>query len=201
MASSFSEGHLDPSPFAPLCGCSKRGHAEAIIGGAAIKRRILTDIETLGLTKELKIKWGKNKKKGECHPGDFLYNSLIRNYPGKEEEVQKRAEWAKDFYNTIFNGMGIFLANIQSLLHLPLIVWKGTVAEKVLCLNPKTPEEHDKAEKFLETEQKVREIIKTRLIDPTWADKDELLLVETPGPGNRDAFIGAVEAFKAISQK
>jgi hypothetical protein len=38
------------------------------------------------------------------------------------------------------------------------------------------------------------------LIDPSWADEGNLRLVETPGPGDRDAFIGAAAAFKAISR-
>jgi len=194
-------GHmvLDPSPFAPICGCGKRGHVEAFVGGAAIKRRVLTDIEALDLTKNLDIKWGKNKEQGECHPGDFLWNAYLGRYPDEEKEVEeKRIEWARNFYNTIFEGMGIFLANIQTLLNLPLIVWKGTVAQKVLCLNPKTEEERIKATK-LQAEQKVREIMKARLIDPVWADEDHLRLVETPGLGDRDAFIGAAAAFKAVS--
>ena len=83
--------------------------------------------------------------------------------------------------------MGIFLANIQSLLNLPLIVWKGTVAREVLWGR-------------LGLEPEVREVMREYLIDPTWADQDNLRLVETPGPGDRDAFIGAAEAFKAISK-
>jgi hypothetical protein len=38
------------------------------------------------------------------------------------------------------------------------------------------------------------------LIDPSWADRKNLSLVETPGPGDRDAFVGAAAAFKAISK-
>ena len=201
---SLSEGGhmiLDLSPFAPLCGCGKRGHVEAVIGGASIKRRVLTDIEALDLAKNLDIKWGKNKEQGECHPGDFLWNAYLGRYPDEKKEVEeKRIEWAKNFYNTIVEGMGIFLANIQTLLNLPLIVWKGTVAQKILCLNPKTEEERIKAKK-LQAEQKIRQIMMTRLIGPGWADGDNLRLVETPGLGDRDAFIGAAAAFKAISKE
>ena len=84
--------------------------------------------------------------------------------------------------------MGIFLANIQSLLNLPLIVWKGTVAREVLWGR-------------IQLASVVRTVMKGYLIDPTWADEDKLRLVETPGTGDRDAFIGAAEAFKAISQR
>src|SRR4030043_480168 len=46
-------GHmvLEPSPFAPLCGCGKRGHAEAIMGGASIDRRGVAEARALGLPK------------------------------------------------------------------------------------------------------------------------------------------------------
>jgi len=68
-----------------------------------------------------------------------------------------------------------------------LIVWKGTVAREVLWGK-------------LKLESEVRAVMKEYLIDPSWADKKNLSLVETPGPGDRDAFIGAAAAFKAISK-
>jgi len=160
-------GHmvLDPSPFASLCGCGKRGHAEAIIGGHAIKRRVIAETEALG------IKIPEDKR-----PCQFL-----------DESFAKGEEWAKNLYQMIGEGMGIFLANIQTLLHLPLIVWKGTFAFKAL-----------KALKPLESiiRSKMQEV----LIDPSWADEDNLRF-DFSLPDNKDALIGAAQAFKTFYQK
>lgn len=174
-------GHmiLDPSPFAPLCGCGKRGHGEAIIGGASIERRVVAEANALGLPEELNITFGKAE--GQIRASRFLDEAYLGQY-SSEAKI-----WAGDFYGRVVRGMGIFLVNIQSLLNLPLIVWKGTVAREVLWGR-------------LGLESEVREVMREYLIDPTWADEGKLRLVETPGPGNRDAFIGAVEAFKAISK-
>lgn len=175
-------GHmvLEPSPFAPLCGCGKRGHAEAIIGGASIERRVVAEANALGLPEELNITFGKAE--GQIRAPRFLDEAYLGQY-SSEAKI-----WAGDFYGRVVRGMGIFLANIQSLLNLPLIVWKGTVAREVLWGR-------------LGLEPEVREVMREYLIDPTWADQDNLRLVETPGLGDRDAFIGAAEAFKAISKR
>jgi predicted NBD/HSP70 family sugar kinase len=176
-------GHmvLDPTPFAPLCGCGKRGHAEAIIGGASIERRIITETNALGLPDELNITFGKGE--GQIRAPVFLNEAYLGKYS------EKTKTWAKEFYyGRIVRGMGIFLANIQSLLNLPLIVWKGTVAREVLWGR-------------IQLASAVQSVMKGYLIDPTWADEDRLRFVETPGTGDRDAFIGAAEAFKAISQR
>lgn len=177
-------GHmvLEPSPFAPLCGCGKRGHAEAIIGGASIERRIIAEANALGFPEELDITLGKDEQKGEIRAPVFLDEAYLGRY-SDEAKV-----WAKDFYGRVVRGMGIFLANIQSLLNLPLIAWKGTVAREVLWGR-------------LKLEPEVRAVMKEYLIDPGWADQDNLRLVETPGPGDRDAFIGAAAAFTAISKE
>jgi predicted NBD/HSP70 family sugar kinase len=175
-------GHMviEPSPFAPLCGCGKRGHAEAIIGGASIERRIIAEANALGLPDELNITFGKNK--GQIRAPVFLNKAYLGEYSDQAKI------WARDFYGRVVRCMGIFLANIQSLLNLPLIAWKGTVAREVLWGE-------------LQLASEVRAVMKEYLIDPMWADEDKLRLVETPGTGDRDAFIGAAEAFKAISQR
>lgn len=174
-------GHmvLEPSPFAPLCGCGKRGHAEAIMGGASIERRVVAEATALGLPGELNITFGKDE--GQIRAAKFLDDAYLGQY-SSEAKI-----WATDFYGRVVRGMGIFLANIQSLLNLPLIAWKGTVAREVLWGR-------------LKLEPEVRAVMREYLIDPTWADKDNLRLVETPGLGDRDAFIGAAAAFKAISR-
>jgi len=156
-------GHmvLDPSPFAPLCGCGKRGHVEAIIGGHAIKRRVIAETEALG------IRVPKDK-----HPCQFL-----------DEEFEKEQEWAVNLYKIVGKGMGIFLANIQTLLKLPLIIWKGTFALRVF-------------EKGIEPI--IRSQMQSSLIDPTWADESNLRFEFSP-PNNEDALIGAAQAFKSLS--
>jgi len=174
-------GHmvLEPSPFAPLCGCGKRGHAEAIMGGASIERRVVAEASALGLPDELNITFGKGE--GQIRAAKFLDDAYLGQY-SSEAKI-----WATDFYSRVVRAMGIFLANIQTLLNLPLIVWKGTVAREVLWSR-------------LKFEPEVREVMREYLIDPSWANQDNLRLVETPGQGDRDAFIGAAEAFKAISR-
>lgn len=156
-------GHmvLDPSPFAPLCGCGKKGHAEAIIGGHAIKRRVIAETEALG------IKIPEDKR-----PCQFL-----------DEEFAKGEIWAKNLYQMIGEGMAIFLANIQTLLHLPLIVWKGTFALKTL--------------KALEPiiRSKMQEV----LIDPSWADESNLRF-DFSVTDDKDSLIGAAQAFKTFYQ-
>ena len=103
-------GHmvLDPSLNAPICGCGKRGHAEAIIGGDVIKGRVMAS----------GIKIPENMP-----PCAFL-----------DQEYQNQKKWAVDMYETIGTKMGIFLANIQTCFCLPLIVWKGKFALKALKL-------------------------------------------------------------------
>jgi len=175
-------GHMviEPSPFAPLCGCGKRGHAEAVIGGASMERRIIAEADALGLPDELNITFGQAE--GQIRAPVFLNQAYLGEYSDQAKI------WARDFYVRVVRGMGIFLANIQSLLNLPLIAWKGTVAREVLWGELKLASD-------------VRAVMKEYLIDPTWADEENLRLVETPGTGDRDAFIGAAEAFKAISQR
>ena len=174
-------GHmvLDPSPFAPLCGCGKRGCAEAFLGGHSIKRRVITETQARQLTKGLNIEFGEGK--GRCHPCKFLDDAYLGKYSGKNPQV---TAWAKDFYDRVVEAMGIFLANIQTLLNLPLIVWKGTVAYVVLFGD-------------LKLRDQVRAAMKKNLIDPAWAEKEHLKFQKTPGLGDRDAFVGAAEVFRS----
>lgn len=158
-------GHMviDPSLWAPLCGCGKRGHAEAIIGGKAITRRVLMETEALGITLPKDI-----------DPFAFL----------DECYFLRQEHWAADIYqNVIYRGMGIFLANLQSLLHLPLIVWKGTVARQVL--------------KQTRVKDHLRLQMQKHLIDPSWASEENLRFLLSPDPEN-DSLIGAAHAFMAL---
>lgn len=156
-------GHmvLDSSPFAPLCGCGKRGHVEAIIGGHAIKRRVIIETDTL------QIKIPK-----EMHPCKFL-----------DEAFDRKERWAVDLYRLVGEGMGIFLANIQTLLCLPLVVWKGTFAKAAL--------------------KRVEPVIRTKmrrvLIDPSWEGKMKFEF--SPEPADQDSLIGAAKALESLVLK
>jgi predicted NBD/HSP70 family sugar kinase len=103
-------GHMvvDISPTAPLCGCGRRGHAEAIAGGEAVKRQVLD------VTSARKIEIPE-----EVHPTQFL-NDCFR----------RREEWAVMLYSAVARGMGVLLANVVSFIPVPAIVWKGTFAGK-----------------------------------------------------------------------
>jgi predicted NBD/HSP70 family sugar kinase len=85
-------GHmvLDPSPFAPLCGCGRRGHAEAILGGDALRRRVITETEARGI---------------RLHPKKEPCELMVKAWRQNEA-------WALDLQRLIARGMGIFLANI-----------------------------------------------------------------------------------------
>lgn len=157
-------GHmiLDPLPFASLCGDGIRGHAEAIISGDAVKRRVITETQVLGL---------KMPNKGK-HPCQFL-----------DEAYAKKEPWAEDIYQMVANGMGIFLTNIQTLLCLPLIVFKGKFAEKAIWKI--TPQ--------------IRQIMMENLIEPSWAQEDKLRFLPTPGLDDKDALIGAAQIFKELT--
>ncbi len=99
-------GHipLDLSPFAPLCGCGRRGCAEAIIGGMAIKRRVIAEAEAL-----------KIEIPADIDPCKFL-----------DACFDEQQEWAMKIYGLVTEGMGAFLATIYSLLRIETVIWKGT---------------------------------------------------------------------------
>ena len=96
-------GHipLDPSPFAPRCGCGVRGCAESILGGKALQRRIINETAALGI----------NIPK-DINPCKALDNA----YKGRES-------WAISIYDLISTGMAAFLANKINLLQIPAVVW------------------------------------------------------------------------------
>lgn len=154
-------GHMviDPSPFAPLCGCGKKGHAEAIIGGHAVRRRVINETEALAIP----IPEGK-------HPCQFL-----------NEEFNRHKIWATKLYEIIFKGMGILLANLRCCYEFPLVVWKGTFAENAF----KRPM----------AEELIRDAMQEVLINPAWANKNNLRFRMTPAPEDKDALIGAASAF------
>jgi len=159
-------GHMkiDFSLSAPLCGCGKRGCAEAIISGDAIKRRVIAETQVLG------IELSDFKEK---HPCQFL-----------DEDYVKKEAWANDIYQMFAKGMGIFLANIQTLLYLPLIVWKGRFAEKA----------------FWKVTPLIRQTMMDNLIEPSWAQEDKLRFLPTLGPDDKDGLIGAAQIFESLKK-
>jgi len=150
-------GHipLDPSPFAPRCGCEIRGCAESILGGKAIRRRVTAETEALGIPFP-----------GNIDPSRFL-----------DERFDKGEEWAVNIYDMISTGMATFLANLQSLLHLPAVVWKGTFAKYAL---PRI-------------EGEIRRKMRAKLINPSW--EEEMKFYFSPQP-ETDALIGAAAVLR-----
>lgn len=152
-------GHLSLLPIAStmvaICGCKKLNHVEAFIGGDRIKEKVLAAFKEKA---ELAAQY-QNK-----HPCRIL-----------DEAYMDNEEWAVKIYEDVAAIMGLFLANLQTVLHVPLIVWKGTVAENALWfLGPL-----------------IRSVMMKHLIDPSWASEDNLRFRLTPGPDNKDSLIGA----------
>ncbi|MBX4201151.1 ROK family protein [Candidatus Parcubacteria bacterium] len=149
-------GHMKLSiaPNAPVCGCGNKGCAEAFLGGIKKSKDIQEKMKELGIS-------------FDGHPNAFL-----------DQEFLKGEAWAVEYYQSVADRMGLFLANIQTLLYLPLIVWKGTVALKSLPL----------------IEDDIRKAMAQYLIEPRWADKDHLRFLMSPEL-EHDGMIGAAQAF------
>lgn len=109
VLSDSEAGHIqiDNSPFAPICGCGKRGCAEAILGTDPIVDQVLS--------------WARIHNQPvppKTHPCAWL-DQLYRN----EEPFAVR------IYNeVIIPGMARFLTDLQTIFCLPAIVWKGGFA-------------------------------------------------------------------------
>ena len=125
-----------------------------------MRRRVLAETNALGISIP--------QEDDPCHYLDQAY--------WREER------WAKDIYHIAALGMGILLANIQTLFDFPLWVWKGTFALHVL--------EH--------IESEIRAQASSRIIDPTRVDSAHLRFVMSPDPAN-DALYGAAALFRAHS--
>lgn len=158
LLSAAEGGHMviDPSPSAPVCGCGKRGHAEAIVSGGAVKRLVI---------KEAKARRIKLPRPKDVDPCEVLIDAW------KDDK-----RWARGLKRSVARWMGLFLANIQSLAHVPLIVWKGTFA-----LN---------AMKHVESD--IRKEMKKHMIAPSWADKKELAFEISVGANPRSAYVRGV---------
>ena len=159
ILSNSEGGHmkLNFMPSAFLCNCGKRGCVEASIGGIYIKKKL-----------QKKIKELDSSYKGD--PFEFL-----------NKDFSKRKKWAVDFYKEIARDMGLFLSNIQNLLCVPLIVWRGKVAIESL--------------KFLEDD--IRKTMEKHVFNSEWADKKYLRFQISPDP-QLDCMIGSAINFKNI---
>ena len=101
-----------------------------------------------------------------------------------DEAYDNGEPWARSIYRMIALGMGILLADLQTTFCFPLIVYKGTFALHVM---PKIEDE-------------VRASMRTRLIDPSRANRANLRIIPSPDPVN-DALIGAAAMFRARMQE
>lgn len=139
-------GHmkLDPSSFAPLCGCGRRGCVESIVGGVSATRRVMIETQSRGIILP-----------SDKHPLAFLDESYVNG-----------ESWAIETYVLIAEAMGSFLANLQTLLHLPAVVWKGSFAQKALPLPG--------------IEEAIRCAMHCRLMNPSWEKDVAFYLVPKP---------------------
>lgn len=84
-------------------------------------------------------------------------------------------------YDLISSGMASFLAGIQSIFHLPAVVWKGTFAKNAL---PRI-------------EQDIHMKMRSKLIKPSWAG--EMRFLFSPKP-KEDGLIGAAQIYKSLKE-
>ena len=154
-------GHvcIDYSPFAPLCGCGLRGCVEAIASGNNVERRIVSELRARGLSL----------------PELPLSAALDEAYHLRLEP------WASDIYRLITLAMGRYLASLQTILHLPAIVWKGTFALKALRLPG--------------IEEAIRAEMCKHLMQPAWEHDLKFYFVPEPPEliPDGDSFIGAAK--------
>jgi predicted NBD/HSP70 family sugar kinase len=163
ILSESEAGHMniDCSSDAPLCGCGLRGCAEAILGGYNLKTTVIC----------------KKNESGEEIPNDCKNPNAYLHlcFDGGEE-------WAIEIYNDLCTGMARFLANVQSLLHLPAIVWKGMLGKQVLS----------------RIEYSIRMNMRKMLINPDWENDMKSYYVWGLGKcKDADSLIGAAEISRA----
>jgi predicted NBD/HSP70 family sugar kinase len=171
-------GHvcLDYSPFAPLCGCGRRGCVEAIAGGKAVERRIVAELEARGLEPSKLMHLNGL-------PTDASLSTLL------DQAYWNKHLWALEIYRIITTAMGRYLADLQTQLHLPAIIWKGTFAQKALRLPG--------------IEEAIRQEMRQHLINPRW--EEELRFYFVPQPPmtitDSEAFIGAAHLAASLIPK
>jgi predicted NBD/HSP70 family sugar kinase len=159
-------GHmqLDPSGFAPMCGCGLRGCAEAILGGINLRKTILAEASEMGLV----IPPGKI-------PAVFLDECYLQGH-----------DWAVEIYDRLVYYMARYLANLQAVLHLPAIVWKGGIARGVLVGQKK--------------EREVLLAMRGMLMNPEWANIDFHYAWDAHTVKDAGALLGAAEVFNRLSR-
>jgi glucokinase len=143
--------------FGQLCGCGLRGHVDCLLGGAGITRRVLSETQMLGI----KIPEGVS-------PCAFLDQSFITD-----------KAWANDIYDSIVKGMGMFLANLQSIIQFPAIIWKGSFAQNALRLPM--------------LERRIRDSMRRHMMNPDWETNLKFYFVPRPPEtiADSEAFLGA----------
>ena len=166
ILSDSEAGHMkiDLSPFTPVCGCGQRGCAEAIISGNAIDRFVAGQVrlQGRGIT-------------GKTNLGAILDTAYNAN-----------ENWAVRHYNeVIIQGMAVFLANIQTMMRLPAIVWKGSVAQNAF-------------ENIPTLEADIRSEMRARMFNHEWVDEMKFHFLTCPK--DHDAYIGAAKIAHRLIQ-
>jgi predicted NBD/HSP70 family sugar kinase len=155
--SEASHTPLDRSPFASLCGCGLRGCFDAVVGGNGLARRVIAETQMRGIA----LPEG-------MHPCAALDRAYVADEP-----------WAVAIYELIVEGMGSFLATLQTTLQVPAIVWKGGFAQNALRLP--------------NIEKKIRAAMRMRMANPEWeADLNFRFVPQPPDViEDAEAFLGA----------
>ncbi|MDD5146172.1 MAG: hypothetical protein PHN39_00255 [Candidatus Pacebacteria bacterium] len=85
-------------------------------------------------------------------------------------------EWAVEIYNTVADALARLLNNIRCAYTFKYFVYKGTAGTDMF----------DRGIGEL-----IRKKVRQMLVNPKWADRSNLKFIETPGPNNLDALVGA----------
>jgi len=130
-------GHMqfDPAENAPICGCGRRGCADVVLGGIRLQETVRNAANLHGDKIPERYKW----------PSVFLDDCYNAGLP-----------WAVEISDKLVYDMARFLANLQSVLRFPVVVWKGGVAKGILL-----------------NQNRDRDIIlqmRGMLMNPAWAD-------------------------------
>ena len=111
------------------------------------------------------------------------YLSLAgRPIPGKNpgaylgEHFTVGAEWAKDLYDQIAIALAALINNLRCVYDFQHFVYKGSAGTDMFNRG---------------IDKLVRRKLRKMLVNKKWADKSNLKFIETPGPNNVDALVGA----------
>lgn len=163
---SVSEGghmRIDSSLSAPLCGCGKRGCAEARLGGTNFQETVRRCVELRQIT----------------IPPEYKWPSIFADHEADRGEI-----WAQGLYHELSFWMARFLSNLQTLLYLPAVVWKGGMAFG----------------RMRRLEPEIRTRMREMLINPAWEKHMQFFGVwEVPNvQKDQDSLLGAAAILEKI---